>query len=92
MVKAASQPEKVQPSCWGAWGGSGVPAVGHGLGVQSLAGDAVHEGDGEGDGLELGPDGVAGGQLAEGVAADSAHALAVHQHVGEDIALVGVME
>ena len=73
----------------GSLGGGGILAVGHGLGIQGVAGETVHEGDGEGDGLELGPDGVAGGQLAEGVAADSAHALAVHQHVGEDIALVG---
>ena len=78
--------------------GALVPGIGA-VGTGALHGPAVA---GEGLGLEVvvelhvggrlgeqGGDGVVGGDILEGVAVHRAHALAVHQHVGNGIALRG---
>ena len=78
--------------------GALVPGIGA-VGTGALHGPAVA---GEGLGLEVvvelhvggrlgeqGGDGVVGGDILEGVAVHRAHALAVHQHVGNGIALGG---
>ena len=78
--------------------GALVPGIGA-VGTGALHGPAVA---GEALGLEVvvelhvggrlgeqGGDGVVGGDILEGVAVHRAHALAVHQHVGDGVALLG---
>ena len=78
--------------------GALVPGIGV-VGTGALHGPAVA---GEGLGLEVvvelhvggrlgeqGGDGVVGGDILKGVAVHRAHALAVHQHIGDGIALLG---
>ena len=78
--------------------GALVPGIGA-VGTGALHGPAVA---GEGLGLEVvvelhvggrlgeqGGDGVVGGDILKGVAVHRAHALAVHQHVGDGVALLG---
>ena len=78
--------------------GALVPGIGA-VGTGALHGPAVA---GEGLGLEVvvelhvggrpgeqGGDGVVGGDILKGVAVHRAHALAVHQHIGDGIALLG---
>ena len=78
--------------------GALVPGIGA-VGTGALHGPAVA---GEGLGLEVvvelhvggrlgeqGGDGVVGGDILKGVAVHRAHALAVHQHIGDGIALGG---
>ena len=78
--------------------GALVPGIGV-VGTGALHGPAVA---GEGLGLEVvvelhvggrpgehGGDGVVGGDILKGVAVHRAHALAVHQHIGDGVALLG---
>ena len=78
--------------------GALVPGIGA-VGTGALHGPAVA---GEGLGLEVvvelhvggrlgeqGGDGVVGGDILKGVAVHRAHALAVHQHIGDGVALLG---
>ena len=78
--------------------GALVPGIGA-VGTGALHGPAVA---GEGLGLEVvvelhvggrlgeqGGDGVVGGDILKGIAVHRAHALAVHQHVGDGVALLG---
>ena len=78
--------------------GALVPGIGA-VGTGALHGPAVA---GEGLGLEVvvelhvggrlgeqGGDGVVGGDILEGVAVHRAHALAVHQHIGDGVAFLG---
>ena len=66
-------------------GGLEGPAVaGEGLGLEVVV--ELHVGGRLG---EQGGDGVVGGDILKGVAVHRAHALAVHQHVGDGIALLG---
>ena len=78
--------------------GALVPGIGV-VGTGGLEGPAVA---GEGLGLEVvvelhvggrlgeqGGDGVVGGDILKGVAVHRAHALAVHQHIGDGVALLG---
>ena len=66
-------------------GGLEGPAVaGEGLGLEVVV--ELHVGGRLG---EQGGDGVVGGDILKGVAVHRAHALAVHQHIGDGIALLG---
>ena len=66
-------------------GGLEGPAVaGEGLGLEVVV--ELHVGGRLG---EQGGDGVVGGDILEGVAVHRAHALAVHQHIGDGVALLG---
>ena len=66
-------------------GGLEGPAVaGEGLGLEVVV--ELHVGGRLG---EHGGDGVVGGDILKGIAVHRAHALAVHQHVGDGVALLG---
>ena len=66
-------------------GGLEGPAVaGEGLGLEVVV--ELHVGGRLG---EQGGDGVVGGDILKGVAVHRAHALAVHQHIGDGVALLG---
>ena len=66
-------------------GGLEGPAVaGEGLGLEVVV--ELHVGGRPG---EQGGDGVVGGDILKGVAVHRAHALAVHQHIGDGVALLG---
>ena len=66
-------------------GGLEGPAVaGEGLGLEVVV--ELHVGGRLG---EQGGDGVVGGDILKGIAVHRAHALAVHQHIGDGIALLG---